>query len=64
MIYSRVSVLKDYVQLDYEDDDDVEDEDDVSTEEEEEESHESESDEFEDALEKLDIKDDILPIAV
>jgi len=41
--------------LDYEDDD-VEDEDDVSTEEEE--SHESGSDEFEDALEKLDIKDE------
>jgi len=41
---------------------DYEDGDDVSTEEEE--SHESESDGFEDAFEKLDIKDDILPIAV
>lgn len=57
----EVLLPKGYVQLDYEDDD-VEDEDDVSTEEEE--SHDSESDEFEDALEKLDIKDDILPIAV
>jgi len=51
----EVLLPKGCVQLDYEDDD-VEDEDDVSTEEEE--SHESGSDEFEDALEKLDIKDE------